>query len=161
MSIVRGERRPTILLIEDNQDEEAMTMRAIRRSTVACQVLVAHSTDEALDYLFGRSAFAGRESRNPDVIVTDFKIGPMGGAELISEIRGDPRTRLIPVVVLTGSASSDQIDDLYRRGANSLLEKPVEFDEFTTAVTRLARYWGLLNTSVPANPAVANYPYPL
>ena len=136
-------------------------MRAIRQSSLPCQVLVAHTTEEALAFLCSKGAFHGRESENPDVVVTDLKVSTMGGADLISAIRTEPATRLIPIVVFSGSANTSEIDELYRRGANSFLEKPVDVDEFATTITRLARYWGLLNaTASPARPA-SSFSYPL
>jgi two-component system response regulator len=158
---VRHDRRPTILLVEDSSDEEMLVMRAIRQSSLPCQILVAHTTEEALAFLCAKDAFQGRESENPDVIVTDLKVSAMGGADLVSAIRTEPTTRLIPIVVFSGSANTVEIDDLYRRGANSFLEKPMDIDEFATTITRIARYWGLLNaTASPAKPA-AGFPYPL
>lgn len=161
MSLVLHDHRPTILLVEDSPDEEMLIMRAIRRSTLPCQVLIAHNTDEAIDFLFARGPFEKRESRNPDVVVTDLKISSIGGAELITEIRGNPKTRLIPIVVLTSSASSAQIDDLYRRGANSFLEKPMDFDEFSNTIARIASYWGTLNTGPIIRNRTGSFPYPL
>jgi two-component system response regulator len=161
MSVVLKDRRPTILLVEDSPDEEMLVMRAVRRSSIACQMLVAHTTDEALDFLFGTGPFQGRESRNPDVIVTDLKVGSLGGAGLISAVRENAETRLIPIVVLTGSASEEQIDDAYRRGANSFIEKPMDFDEFATTITNLAGYWGLLNATASHARSLPSFPYSL
>ena len=140
MVLVHDGRRPTILLVEDDPDEEIMMMRSLRHSSIPCETLVAHTTDEALQILFGDA-----EAELPSVIVTDLKVAPDGGAELLKAIRANSRTRLIPVVVLTGSASTGQIEELYRMGANSFLEKPLAPEEFADTVTALVRYWGLLN----------------
>jgi two-component system response regulator len=155
------DRRPTILLVEDSPDEEMLVMRSVRRSSIPCQLLVAHTTEEALDFLFCRGAFSGRESKNPDVIVTDLRIGSLGGAELISAVRVHAETRLIPIVVLSGSASDEQIKDAYLRGANSFIEKPMDFDEFATAISNLAGYWGFLNATASHGRIRPSFPYSL
>jgi two-component system, response regulator len=160
MTNVPHERKPTILLVEDSPDEEMLVMRSVKQSDTPCQMLVAHTTDEALDYLFRRGSFAGRESTSPDVVITDLKIRSIGGAELTSEIRRHPETHLLPIVVLTSAASEEQVRDLYERGANSFLEKPIDFDEFSAFVMRIARYWGALNTAVSGS-RFASFPYPL
>ncbi len=147
---MRDDRRPTILLVEDNPDEESMVMRAIRRSPITCQLLVAHSTDEALGILHGQGEFASLHPVHPDVIVTDLRVAPLGGADLISAVRNDDRTRLIPIVVLSGAATNREIEELYRRGANSFLDKPLDFEDFATTITRTARYWATLNTTAAA-----------
>lgn len=133
-------------MVEDSPDEEMLVMRGVRRSGLPCQILVAHSTDEGLDYLLARGAFSGRRSSNPDVIVTDLRIGSIGGAEFVSEVRANEETRLIPIVVLTGSATTSQVDDLYLRGANSFLEKPSDIDGFSETIRKIVCYWGMLNT---------------
>ena len=161
MSFVLNDRRPTILLIEDSPDEEMLVMRAVRRSAMPCQMLVAHTTEEALDFLFGQGAFTGRESKNPDVIITDLKVGALGGAELVSAVRANEATRLIPIVVLSGSASASQIEDVYLRGANSFIEKPMDFDEFATTITDLAHYWGVLNSTASQAKSLPSFPYSL
>lgn len=155
------EQKSTILLVEDSLDEELLFLRAVRQAALSCEIVVTHSTEEALDYLFMRNAFAGREPGNPDVVFTDLRIGALGGAAFISEVRSRESTRLIPVVVLTGSSNPAQIEDLYRRGANSFLEKPTDFQEYATAITRLARYWGFLNKSPAHQKRHGSFPYPL
>lgn len=155
------EQRSTILLVEDSLDEELLFLRAVQQAALPCGIAVAHSTEEALDYLFTRNAFAGREPGNPDVIFTDLRIGALGGAAFISELRSHESTRLIPIVVLTGSANPVQIEDLYKRGANSFLEKPIDFQEYADAITALARYWALLNKSPTHQKHRGSYPYPL
>ncbi len=134
-------------------------MRALRSSSAGCQVLVAHSTTEALDYLFHRSAFEGSESPLPDVIVTDLKIATCGGAALVSQIRASESTRLIPIVVLSGGASAGEINDLYQRGANSFLEKPTDHSDFSDYVVALAGYWGSLNLLPRSSAKSPSFPY--
>jgi two-component system, response regulator len=160
MSFVSHDRKPTILLVEDNADEEMLVMRAVRKSRTPCHMLVAHTTDEALDYLLRRGNFAGREPTSPDVVITDLKISSIGGAELTSEIRRHPETHLLPIVVLTSAASEEQVSDLYARGANSFLEKPMDFEDFSAFVMRLAQYWCALNTAVSGT-RLGSFPYPL
>lgn len=142
---VESERRATILLVEDNLDEEALIMRAVRRSGMPCQILVAHTASEAIDYLHRTGDYEGQSPARPDVVVTDFRVPPEGGASLVTAMRSHPETALIPIVVFSGSASGDEILELYRLGANSFLEKPLEFDDFCSTITRLASYWGGLN----------------
>ncbi len=152
-----SERKANILLVEDNPDEEAMIMRAVRKSGFPCQILVAHTTSEALDYLHRSEVTPGGSTVKPDVIVTDFRIHPEGGAALVSAVRNDPRTSLIPIVVFSGSASEKDIVDLYLRGANSFLEKPLDFDSFCGTIERMASYWGGLNLTPKSFPAATSY----
>lgn len=160
-AFVGRDRKPTVLLVEDSVDEEILVTRALRQSSFLCELLVAHSTDEALDFLLSRGQFEERDPHNPDVIITDLRIGSIGGAALISAIRANPHTRLVPIVVLTGDASDAQVDDVYRRGANSLLIKPMDFNDFTTAVARLVRYWGTLNSVASMRKSPSSFSYPL
>src|ERR1044072_3513472 len=140
-----SDRRSTVLLVEDNLDEELLIMRSIRRSGVDCQILSAHSTTEALTFLECPSSPKGRDGDLPNVILTDLRVGPLGGAEMVSLIRNDPVTRAIPIVVMSSAASESQIKDLYVRGANSFIEKPLDSDDFAEAIQAIVRYWGHLN----------------
>jgi CheY-like chemotaxis protein len=161
MDGVRADRRPTILLVEDNTDEELLVMRSLRSAPLQCQALCAHSTDEALAFLRCTGSFEGRDTGNPDVIITDLRVGSIGGAELVSAIRKEPQTQLIPIVVLSGAATPTQVEDLYARGANSFIEKPLDSDEFATSIRRLVRYWGQLNSTPTRASARSGRPYTL
>jgi two-component system, response regulator len=160
MSLVH-ERKPTILLVEDSRDEELLVIRAVRQTSLVCQVVVVHTTDEALDFLFRQGVFSGRDLTNPDVVVSDLKVHSIGGEGLVSEIRAHSETRLIPIVVLTSAASEKQIRDLYLRGANSFLEKPTDFEEFSALIRQLASYWGGLNRTATYPDRPTSFPYPL
>jgi two-component system response regulator len=139
-----------ILLVEDNPDDEALTLRALQRNNIANEVVIAHDGVEALDYLFGRGAFAGRDtSLMPQVILLDLKLPRLDGLELLRRLRGDPRTRLLPVVVLTSSDEEQDLIESYSLGANSYVRKPVDFSQFTEAVRHLGLYWLVLNESYP------------
>lgn len=142
---MESDRRAVILLVEDNLDEEALILRALKRSASNCDIVVTHSTEEALDYLLQRGDYAGKGLKLPSVVLTDYRIPPEGGSALVSEMRANPQTALIPIVVFSGSASASEIHDLYFRGANSFLEKPLDFDDFCQTIDRLATYWGGLN----------------
>ena len=143
-------REGTILLVEDNPDDEALTLRALRKNNISNQVVVARDGVEALDYLFSRGAYAGRElSGMPVVVLLDLKLPRLDGLEVLRSLRADERTRLLPVVVLTSSREQQDQIDSYSRGANSYVRKPVDFLEFTEAVRQLGLYWLLLNEPPP------------
>ncbi len=139
-----------ILLVEDNADDEALTIRAFRKSNVANDVVVAHDGVEALDYLFGSGAYSGREVTNlPAVVMLDLKLPKIDGLEVLRRLRADERTRLTPVVILTSSREERDVVSGYSLGANSYIRKPVDFEQFTEAVRQLGLYWLLLNEPVP------------
>ena len=135
----------TILLVEDNPDDEELTLRALRRAKVANEVAVAHDGVEALDYLFRRGRFEGIAASRPALVVLDLKLPKLGGIEVLTQIRADARTETLPVVVLTSSTEDEDIIRSYRSGANSYVRKPVNFAEFTSAVGQLGLYWLILN----------------
>jgi two-component system response regulator len=138
----------TILLVEDNPDDEELTMRALRK--IANEVVVARDGSEALEFVFGTGRHAGREvERLPAVILLDLKLPKLSGLDVLQRLRADPRTRLVPVVVLTSSSEDEDMLRSYRFGANSYVRKPVEFGAFANAVTQLGVYWMLLNESPP------------
>jgi two-component system, response regulator len=140
-----------ILLVEDNPDDEALTLRALRRSHVGNSIVVAHDGVEALDYLFGTGVHAGRDTRQlPQVILLDLKLPRIDGLEVLRRLRADTRTRLLPVVILTSSNEERDRIEGYQLGANSYVRKPVDFNEFTEAVRQLGLYWLLLNQPPPA-----------
>lgn len=136
----------TILLVEDNPDDEALTLRALKKNNIGNEVVVARDGAEALDYLFGTGRYEGRDTRVwPAVILLDLKLPKVDGLEVLKRIRNDERTRLLPVVILTSSREEQDLIDGYSLGANSYVRKPVNFDEFIEAARQLGLYWLLLN----------------
>jgi two-component system response regulator len=139
-----------ILLVEDNPDDEELTKRALRQAKVANDLVVAHDGVEALDFLFGTGAHAGRDlSRMPALILLDLKLPKLNGLDVLQRLRADERTKLIPTVILTSSSEDEDMLKSYRHGANSYVRKPVEFGAFVSAVGQLGVYWMLLNQSPP------------
>lgn len=138
--------RKTILLVEDNPDDEELTRRALEKNKILNELIVVHDGVEALDYLFGRGAFAGRDIQQwPAVMLLDLKLPKMDGLEVLKQLRGDARTKLIPVVILTSSKEEQDLLNSYRLGANSYIRKPVDFNQFAEAVRQLGLYWLVLN----------------
>ena len=135
-----------ILLVEDNPDDEALTLRAFNKNRIANQVIVARDGVEALDYLFGTGPHAGRDmSVMPAVVLLDLKLPRIDGLEVLRRIRADDRTRLLPVVILTTSKEQQDIHEAYSLGANSYIRKPVDFEKFIYAVGQMGLYWLALN----------------
>jgi two-component system response regulator len=135
-----------ILLVEDSPEDVEMTLRALRRARLANPVEVVEDGSQAVDYLFATGAYAGRDpSRPPRVILLDLKLPKLSGLEVLRRLRADPRTREIPVVVLTSSREDTDIAEAYRLGVNSYVVKPVEFEAFAHSVGQVGLYWGLLN----------------
>ena len=135
-----------VLLVEDNPDDEELTLLVLRESHILNEIVVARDGAEALDYLFGTGKYAGRDVRSaPQVILLDLKLPKLDGLEVLRRLRADPRTALIPVVILTSSSEEENIIASYRSGANSYVRKPVEFHRFADAVRQLGLYWLLLN----------------
>jgi two-component system, response regulator len=138
-----------ILLVEDNPNDEALTLRALKKSGVANQVVVTRDGPEALDYLFCQGAFAGRDPREvPQVVLLDLNLPKLGGLEVLREIRADARTRLLPVVILTSSKEDRDLAAGYGLGTNSYVVKPVDFTQFAEAVRQVGLYWALVNQPV-------------
>ncbi len=145
----------TILLVEDNPDDEALTLRALRKSSIFNQVTVARDGAEALDYLFCTGAYAGRDaSQQPALILLDLKLPKIDGLEVLKRLRADERTLLLPVVILTSSREEQDIIKGSRLGANSYIRKPVDFAQFTEAVKQLGLYWLVLNEPLPDNRSI-------
>lgn len=140
----------TILLVEDNPDDEALAIRALKRHHISNEIVVAHDGVEALDYLFGTGVYAGRDlSLKPTVILLDLKLPRIDGIEVLRRLREDERTKLLPVVVLTTSNEEQDLLNSYSLGCNSYIRKPVNFIEFTEAVRQLGMYWLLINEPPP------------
>jgi CheY-like chemotaxis protein len=136
----------TILLVEDNPADEALTLRALRKSNVMNPIAVARDGVEALDYLFARGAHAGRDpTAMPQVVLLDLKLPKVDGLEVLRELRAHEATRLLPVVVLTSSVEEQDLLRSYSLGANSYVRKPVDFVHFIEAVRQLGLYWLILN----------------
>jgi two-component system response regulator len=135
-----------ILLVEDNPDDEELTLRALDRNLIANEVVVAHDGEEALDFVFGRGAWAGRDPADlPALILLDLNLPKLDGLGVLRQIRADERTRRAPVVILTSSREQQDLVRGYDLGANSYVRKPIEFDEFVEAVRQLGVYWLVLN----------------
>lgn len=138
----------SILLIEDNPDDEALTLRAFKKNNILNEVRVARDGQQALDYFFGEGSSANPV---PTVVLLDLKLPKIDGLEVLRRIRADPRTCLQPIVILTSSKEEQDIVNGYRLGANSYIRKPVDFDQFIEAVQQLGLYWLIQNEAPPFN----------
>jgi two-component system response regulator len=146
-------QQKTILLIEDNPDDEALTLRALKRNNILNEVVVARDGVEALDYLFGTGSHAGRDTAQlPEMVLLDLKLPKIDGLDVLRRIRSEPRTRRLAVVILTSSNEERDIISSYDLGANSYIRKPVDFNQFMDAVRQLGIYWLVLNVSPPPVP---------
>jgi two-component system response regulator len=145
-------RDETILLVEDNPDDVELTMRAFRKNKIANNVVVARDGVEALDYLFGRGTYTGRNTmETPRLILLDLKMPRMDGLRVLENLRADERTKLTPVVILTSSKEDQDLINSYKSGANSYVRKPIDFSQFLEAVRQIGLYWLLINESPEAN----------
>jgi CheY-like chemotaxis protein len=143
-------REKMILLVEDNPDDEALTMRALKQSKLANEIVITRDGNEALEFLFATGKYEGRDvSYTPAVVLLDLKLPKLSGLEVLQRLRADPRTRLTPVVVLTSSSEDEDMLRSYELGANSYVRKPVVFGRFADAVSQLGLYWILLNQLPP------------
>jgi two-component system response regulator len=141
----------TILLVEDNPDDEALTLRALKRNNILNEVVVARDGAEALDYLFAQGAHSGRDAgKLPEVVLLDLKLPKLDGLEVLRRIRSEPLTRRLAVVILTSSNEERDIVAGYDLGANSYIRKPVDFNQFMEAVRQLGVYWLVLNVPPPS-----------
>ena len=140
----------TILLVEDNPSDVALTKRALQRSRITNRLVVAEDGKEALDYLFAQGEHAGRDITDvPTLVLLDLKLPRVSGHEVLGRIRGDPRTRRIPVVILTSSKEEQDLATSYDLGVNSYIRKPVDFLQFAQAIDHLGLYWLVLNEPPP------------
>lgn len=140
----------TILLVEDNPDDETLTLRAFRKANIVNEVVVARDGAEALDYLFGTGRYAGRDPRDrPAVILLDLKLPKVDGIEVLRRLRADDRTKLTQVVIITTSREEQDVIRGYELGANSYICKPVNFEEFAKVAQQIGLYWLVLNEPVP------------
>ena len=139
-----------ILLVEDNPDDEALTLRALKKNNIKNEVVVARDGAEALDYLFGTGKYAGRDTAHlPQVVLLDLKLPKIEGLEVLRRVRTDARTKLLPVVILTSSNEDQDRIAGYGLGANSYVRKPVDFSQFLEAARQLGLYWLVLNEAPP------------
>src|SRR2546426_3798853 len=132
-----------VLLVEDNPDDEALTLRALKKNNISNEVIVAHDGAEAINYLHGNG------NALPALVLLDLKLPKMDGMEVLRRVRAEPRTRLLPVVILTTSKEEQDLINGYKLGANSCVRKPVDFAQFTEAVRQLGLYWLVLNELPP------------
>lgn len=139
-----------ILLVEDNPDDEELTLRALRKNHISNEVVVARDGVEALDYLFGTGTYAGRDQNHwPEVVLLDLKLPKIDGLEVLRRIRADEGTKLLPVVMLTSSVEEHDLAQCYATGVNSYVRKPVNFVEFMEVVKQLGLYWLVVNNPPP------------
>ena len=139
-----------ILLVEDNPDDEELTLMAFQQSKIANKVVVVHDGVEALEYIFGASQTSGNVVNElPQLMLLDLKLPRLGGLDVLKRIRSDPRTQLLPVVIFTSSSEEEDVLSSYRLGANSYVRKPVEFQSLAEAIQHLGLYWLIINQSPP------------
>ena len=139
-----------ILLVEDNASDEELTLRALKKANVANRAVVARDGAEALDYLFARGPYAGRDAEQvPQVVLLDLNLPKLGGLEVLRRLRAEEKTKLLPVVILTSSGEDRDLIGGYASGANSYIVKPVDSSQFSEAVRQLGLYWLVLNQPPP------------
>ena len=141
-----------ILLVEDNQDDMELALHTLRREKVTNNIVVVRDGEEALDFLFCRGAFAKRSfDRPPKLVLLDLKLPKIDGIEVLKQVKGDPRTKTIPVVIMTSSKEERDLVVGYKLGANSYIQKPVDFDQFRETVKSVGLYWLVTNQPVPVS----------
>ena len=140
----------SILLVEDNPDDAALTVRALKKNQIVNELVVVHDGIQALDYLYGQGDFAGRDTRQmPQVVLLDLNLPKLNGLGVLRRVRNDERTRMLPVVILTSSNEEQDRISSYGLGANSYVRKPVDFEAFVAAAAQLGLYWLILNEAPP------------
>jgi two-component system response regulator len=140
----------TILLVEDNADDEALTLRALNKNKVANRIVIVRDGAEALDYLFCTGAYADRDPHDlPQITLLDLKLPKVDGLEVLRQVRANPHTHMLPIVVLTSSKEDQDLIQAYTHGVNSYVRKPVDFNEFVDAIGKLGLYWLILNEAPP------------
>lgn len=143
-------KKKLLLLVEDNPDDETLTIRALKKNNILNEIIVAHDGREALDYLFSEGLYKDRDtSIMPELITLDLKLPKIGGLEVLRNIRSNEKTKLLPVVVLTSSNEEKNLIESYSLGANSYVQKPVDFKQFIEAAKQLKLYWLILNEPPP------------
>jgi len=146
--------QPYILLVEDNPDDEELTLLSLRRHNLGHEIIVVRDGVEAVEFMSGEGQYAGRDvTQTPTVVLLDLKLPKLDGLGVLKRLRADPRTRRQPVVVLTSSSQDADVIASYQLGANSYVRKPVEFGNFMEAVGSLGLYWALVNTPPPVRSA--------
>lgn len=143
-----------ILLVEDNPDDELLTLRALKKNNIRNEVVVARDGAEALDFLFGEGQHAGRDTtQQPQLIMLDLNLPKINGIDVLKRLRGDPRSKLLPVIILTTSKEECDVVDSYSFGANSYIRKPVDLTQFVEAMRQIGVYWLVLNVPPPSTSA--------
>ena len=149
---MKKNRDSVILLVEDNPDDEALTLRALRKNNILNEVVVVRDGAEALDYMLGAGTYAGRDlSEPPQLVLLDLNLPKLSGLDVLRRIRENERTRLQPVVILTSSAEEQDMIVGYGLGANSYVRKPVDFTQFSEAVRQIGLYWLVVNERPPVS----------
>ncbi len=147
---ISSEQQISIVLVEDNPADAELSMRALRRAKIGNQIQWLQDGAEALDFFFCRGQYADRTITNqPKVVLLDLKLPKVSGLEVLRQLKSDPRTQTIPVVVLTSSAEDKDVIESYQLGGNSYIVKPVDFEQFNQAVQQLGFYWILCNRNIP------------
>jgi two-component system response regulator len=141
-----------ILLVEDNQDDMDLALHALKQGRLANNIVVARDGEEALDFLFCRGAFAQRSFEHPPkLVLLDLQLPKVDGMEVLKQVKNDPRTRTIPIVIMTSSKEERDLVAGYNLGANSYIQKPVDFDQFRETVKSIGLYWLVINQPVPVS----------